>query len=259
LLLAPKPSIGLEYLKEMKLLKYFPELEALIGVKQDPIWHPEGDVWEHNLKVIDEAAEIRDQEFEGGLDSEFEKMAMMLGALCHDFGKPKVTIFKKGRWRSPGHEAVGEKPTLSFLSRITKDQQLIKQVVAYVKDHLKPAMYFKVRSEIKPSAIRRLSLRIDIKKLVRMAKADHFGRTTPDAIEKRFEAGDWLLEQSQKLDVLDNRPKPLLTGKLLISLGMSPGPQMGNLIRESFELQLEDQIKTIEDVVQWAKNKLSHK
>ncbi|MFC1584381.1 CCA tRNA nucleotidyltransferase [Fibrobacterota bacterium] len=257
LLKADKPSIGLEWMKKMDLLRYFPELKALIGVQQDPEWHPEGDVWEHNNRVVDEAALIRDRDIKDEeTDSEFERMSLMLGALCHDFGKPGTTVLKDGHWRSPAHEAEGEKHARSFLARITRDQRLISRVVAYVREHLKPALYYKVRNEIKPSAIRRLSLRVDIDKLVRMARADHFGRTTQDALERRFEAGDWLLEQSRQLNVLDQKPKPILTGKMLLSLGMKPGPRMGQIIGESFELQLDNKLTSQEDVLEWAKDRL---
>ncbi len=257
LLKAQKPSIGLEWLHRMKLLSYFPELEALVGVPQDPEWHPEGDVWEHNNLVVDAAAHIRDTEIDNTVeDEEFEKITLMLGALCHDFGKALTTKKISGRWRSPSHDAVGETPTRSFLSRLTRDQKLTEQVVVYVREHLKPALLYKARHDIKPSAIRRLSLKIDIKKLVRMAKADHFGRTTPDALERSFEAGDWLLSQSEQLKVLDQKPKPLLTGKILISLGMEPGPLMGEIIGECFELQLEGDIVTVEEAMEWGQKRV---
>jgi tRNA nucleotidyltransferase (CCA-adding enzyme) len=215
-------------MRKMDLLRFFPELKALVGVKQDPEWHPEGSVWEHNNLVIDAAAEIRDRDIEADRpDTDLEKTSLMFGALCHDFGKPCTTILKDGRWRSPGHDVAGEKPTRLFMARLTKDTKLTERVVSYVREHLKPALYYKVRHEIKPSAIRRLSLRVNIEKLVRMAKSDHFGRLTQDAMERRFEAGDWLLEQSRLLNVLDEQPKPLLTGKMLLSLGVKPGPIMG--------------------------------
>ena len=59
LLKAKRPSIGLKAVKQLGVLNYFPELKALIGVPQDPKWHPEGDVWTHTLMVLDEAARLR--------------------------------------------------------------------------------------------------------------------------------------------------------------------------------------------------------
>jgi tRNA nucleotidyltransferase (CCA-adding enzyme) len=251
LLKARRPSLGLEWMRKLGLLSYFPELGALIGVQQEPEWHPEGDVWTHNNMVIDEAAKLRRDEY-----GEFDNLALMLGALCHDFGKPAATVFSEGKWRSPGHDVRGEAPTRAFLDRLTRETALVEEVVAFVREHLKPALLYKARADVKPSAIRRLALRVDIEKLVRVARADHFGRTTPDALAREFPAGEWLLEQSRLLNVLAEKPKPFLTGKFLISLGMKPGPEMGKLIAESFELQLEGELPDAEAAQAWARARL---
>jgi len=251
LLKAVRPSLGLEWMRKLGLLSYFPELGDLIGVQQEPEWHPEGDVWIHNNMVIDEAAKLRRDEY-----GEFGNLALMLGALCHDFGKPAATVFSEGRWRSPAHDVRGEAPTRSFLDRLTRETALVEEVVVFVREHLKPALLYKARAEVKPSAIRRLALRVDIEKLVRVARADHFGRTTPDALARQFPAGEWLLEQSRLLNVLDEKPKPYLTGKFLLTLGMKPGPEIGKLIAESFELQLEGDLADMESAQEWARARL---
>jgi tRNA nucleotidyltransferase (CCA-adding enzyme) len=251
LLKADRPSLGMEWLRKLDLLVHFPELQALIGVQQEPEWHPEGDVWTHNNMVLDEAAKLRRDEY-----GEFDNLALMLGALCHDLGKPLTTAFTDGRWRSPAHDVRGEEPTRAFLDRITREAALVETVVGFVREHLKPALLYKARHEVKPSAIRRLALKVDIEKLVRVARADHLGRTTPDALAREFPAGEWLLEQSRRLDVLDNRPKPFLTGKHLLALGMKPGPEMGKVIAESFELQLEGDLADLDAALSWARERL---
>ena len=258
LLKSRKPSIGLEWMDKMDLLRFFPELKALKGVQQDPEWHPEGDVWVHNNMVIDEAARVRDIELaKVENDSDFDKTVLMFSALCHDFGKPATTIKKDGRWRSPAHDVAGDKFTRKFLARMTRDIKLIEQTVAYVREHLKPALLYNARHEVKQSAIRRLSLKVDITGLVRVAKADHFGRTTPDALAREFPAGEWLLEQSRLLNVLDETPKPYLTGKMLLKMGMEPGKHIGDLIKESFEEQLEGRLESEDQAREWARQKLN--
>ncbi len=251
LLKAEQPSLGLEWMRRLGLLEYFPELKALIDVPQEPEWHPEGDVWTHNNMVVDEAAQLRREEY-----GEFDNMALMLGALCHDFGKPMSTSFSEGKWRSPAHDVRGEGPTRTFLARLTHETALVETVVTFVREHLKPALLYKARGDVKPSAIRRLALRVDIDKLVRVARADHFGRTTPDALAREFPAGEWLLEQSRFLNVLESKPKPYLTGKFLLSLGMKPGPEIGRLIAESFELQLEGELGDAMAAEEWARGRL---
>ena len=95
LLLASKPSIGFKFALELGVIeKLFPEMNALLGCQQDPVWHPEGDVWTHNQLVIDQARSRIDD-----LPTP-QKIALMLGAVCHDFGKPATTAFLDGRIRS---------------------------------------------------------------------------------------------------------------------------------------------------------------
>ena len=63
---------------------YFPELEALIGCKQNPHWHPEGDVWTHTLQCMDAYSNEK-------TGDEWEDLVVGFAVLCHDLGKPGTT------------------------------------------------------------------------------------------------------------------------------------------------------------------------
>ena len=250
LLRAERPSIGLEVLRQTKALRFFPELEALIDVPQDPTWHPEGCVWTHTLMVVDEAAKLRVRE-------EKNDLVLMFGALCHDFGKPETTIWKDGHWRSPAHDVLGMQPTEKFLRRLTDEASLIEKVKILVREHLRPSMLYNDREKVTPGAIRRLALRVSIPELLLVAEADHFGRTTEDALRREFPAKQWLLDQASKLDVRDEKPKPFLKGRHLLQLGMRPGPQMGKVLEEAFALQLDGAIVDLDGAKAWANQRLS--
>ncbi len=102
LLLAARPSIGFALGLELGVVgALIPEMAALAGCPQEPEWHPEGDVWVHTLMVVDEMRAAIDD-----LDRA-RRLTMMLGAVCHDFGKPPTTAFIDGRIRSPGPRARG--------------------------------------------------------------------------------------------------------------------------------------------------------
>ncbi len=113
LLKAKRPSIGLKWLYDLGVVdQLFPELKSLVGVPQEPEWHPEGDVDVHTLMVADEARKLID-------DLPYERqVAVMLGAVAHDFGKPPTTQFFDGRWRSHSHDEAGVEPTISFLDTL---------------------------------------------------------------------------------------------------------------------------------------------
>ena len=250
LLRAERPSIGLAILRETKALRFFPELEALIDVPQDPTWHPEGCVWTHTLMVVDEAAKLR-------VGEEKADLILMFGALCHDFGKPETTIWKDGHWRSPAHDVLGMKPTEKFLRRLTDETSLIEKVTVLVREHLRPSMLYNDREKVTPGAIRRLALRVSIPELLLVAEADHFGRTTEDALRREFPARKWLLDQASQLDVHDEKPKPFLQGRHLLQLGMRPGPQIGKVLEEAFALQLDGAIINLEEAKTWANQRLN--
>ena len=92
--------------------RVLPEMTPLAGCEQEPEWHPEGDVWTHTLLVIDQARRLN-----GDLDRA-RLATVMLGAVCHDLGKPATTARIDGRIRSLDHEQAGVAPTLTLLDRL---------------------------------------------------------------------------------------------------------------------------------------------
>ncbi|MBU3914614.1 HDIG domain-containing protein [bacterium] len=250
LLKAEKPSIGFQLADKAGVIeKLFPELYALHAIPQDPEWHPEGDVWAHTMMVIDEAAKLKN-------NNEFHDLSLMLAALCHDFGKPATTSFADGRWRSLKHTEAGVEPTKIFLDRLTNEQKLMDNVMALVKEHLQPAQLFQ-SSKVTDGAIRRLSLRVDIPLLLKVAQADHFGRLDEEARKRVFPAGQWLSERFNELELADaTKVHPILMGRHLLDLGMKPGPKFGLLLNEAFELQLDDNLNSLEDAIEWAKKRI---
>ena len=148
LLKARRPSLGLALLKAWGMLPVVaPELLPLEATPQDPGWHPEGDVWAHTLQVVDEAAALLDDLG----DDRPRQLAVMLGALCHDLGKPATTRFEDGRIRSRGHEEAGLPPTTSLLDRWSVHTLLgydvRAQVLALVAHHLKPGQLYDEREK----------------------------------------------------------------------------------------------------------------
>eukprot|EP00487_Bulimina_marginata_P010930 TRINITY_DN6176_c0_g1_i2.p1 TRINITY_DN6176_c0_g1~~TRINITY_DN6176_c0_g1_i2.p1 ORF type:complete len:138 (+),score=3.66 TRINITY_DN6176_c0_g1_i2:290-703(+) len=123
-------------MKDLGVLKYFPELDALIGCEQDEEYHPEGDVWIHTLMTIDELSRIVKEE---KIEDEYRILYLFYGILCHDLGKPFCSeTTDEGRVTSHKHEALGIEPTISFLSRLTNEKRFIGIVCTLVKNHLAP-------------------------------------------------------------------------------------------------------------------------
>ena len=255
LLQSSRPSVGLEWLRKLGALEQvFPEIQSLIEVPQDPEWHPEGDVFVHTQLVIDRARELID-------DLPYPKqVTVMLAALAHDFGKPATTEFLEGRWRSRGHEEAGVPPAESFLDRInihTIDGYNVRaQVIALVREHLKPGEFYKKRHEVGEGAFRRLARRCEPDLLYRVAKADSLGRNADWVPREQWygaEAQDWFIERTRELDVEQRPPDPILMGRHLLELGIEPGPAMGEITRAVYEMQLDGRVRSLEDAITEAK------
>lgn len=249
LLQARRPSIGFEQLVKLGAVEQlFPEIQALIGVPQEPEWHPEGDVDVHTWLTLDCARELIDD-----LDYP-RRVTVMLAALCHDFGKPSTTEFVDGRTRSRGHEEAGVAPTESFLDRLRiftlEGYDVRAQTVALVRDHLKPGEFHRLRAEIGDGAFRRLARRCELDLLYRVARADSLGRNAPwvpRELRRTAEAQEWFIRRARELEVEQGPPARILLGRHLIEMGVAPGPSMGRTLDAVYEMQLDGRVRDLEE------------
>jgi len=281
LLKADKPSVGLELMQELNILKYYPELEAIMGIPQDSAWHPEGDVWIHTLMTVDAMALIVRSE-ERGVRSEKEFLKFMFAILCHDLGKAVTTTlefdnekimtwtdFQKQKSismeretntphsnvhiRAIGHEAASVPLTQRFMERLTNEQDLIASILPLVEHHLKPSQFY--AQGAKAPAIRRLATKVNIEELVLVAKADFLGRTTEEAKSGVYAAGEWLLEKATALNVKEKPMDNFLQGRDLIGLGLKPSPQFRMILDEVYALQLEGTVSNKEKASEYVKKR----
>jgi tRNA nucleotidyltransferase (CCA-adding enzyme) len=249
LLLAARPSIGFALALDLGVIdKLWPELKALVECPQEPEWHPEGDVWIHTLMVIDQARSRIDDL------PRAQQIAIMLGAVCHDLGKPLTTAFVDGRIRSIDHEAQGVAPASALLDRLNVHSfdgyDVRREVLGMVAHHLKPGEFWKARDKIGDGAFRRLAAKVDLELLARLAKSDCLGRTGD------FDCSvmDWFLERARGLGVEHAPPAPLLLGRHLLALGMKPGPEIGEILKAVYERQLDGEIRTTEEGIEFARS-----
>jgi tRNA nucleotidyltransferase (CCA-adding enzyme) len=249
LLKSEKPSIGLQYFYDLRIAdQLFPELISLVGVPQEAEWHPEGNVDVHTLMVVDEARKLID-------DLDYSRqVTVMLGALCHDFGKPATTKFFDGRWRSHAHDEAGIEPTISFLDKLgifTLDgYDVRKQIIEIVRYHLLPGMFYK--SQPGDGAFRRLARKVETDLLYRVAKADSLGRN-PEWLPKekwfKAEAQEWFIARVRELNIEHEPPQRILMGRHLIELGLEPSAEFKQILDAVYEKQLDGQIQNLDDAI----------
>lgn len=242
LLFSPKPSIGLSLLKEMGGLNFFTPLEKFETTPQDPLSHPEGDVWTHTLMCVDEMAQLR-------TDEPKRDMALMLAALLHDIAKPATTLICDGVINAPHHAREGVIQARTWLWRITEDKSLIEAVLPLILHHGTPRKLYRDRAN--DSNILRLSTQVCIADLILVARADFFGRSFTAERPEFFEAGEWLYERAKELGVLDSPPEPLLRGRDLIALGMKPSARFKTILDAAYTAQLNLEFTTHAQALEW--------
>ncbi len=127
----------IDHLRTTGAIDEYPELAALDGLEQDPLWHPEGDVLTHLGLAANVAASIAD---EVGLVGD-DRYTVVAATMLHDVGKATTSqhrIEQDGSVRivSPGHAEAGAEPTESFLQTIGCQEHLQRKIVPLVVNHM---------------------------------------------------------------------------------------------------------------------------
>ena len=225
LLKAERPSVFFDCMKAAQQLDcWFPELKALIGLEQPSNWHPEGDVWNHTMLVLDAAAALKDKAK--------NPLGFMLAALCHDFGKALTQRIEKGKITFYSHEIEGKPLIERFLRRLTDETELIKYTLNLCELHMRPNSLAAFGSSQK--ALNKLFYAcLDPDALVMLAKADALGcgdREINPATQEYLISG---LESYK-----ETMAKPFVLGADLVKAGLAPGEYFSDLLEYANKLRL---------------------
>ncbi|HKM01754.1 MAG TPA: HDIG domain-containing protein [Sedimentibacter sp.] len=168
ILLDEQPSIYLNTIVNTKMFKEHPfhMLYKLKETEQSPIHHPEGNVWNHTMLVLDWAAKLKNK-------SQNEKI-FMWAALLHDIGKAETTKNKKGKITAYNHETVGADLCVKFLQEFTTDKNFIKEVKNIVRWHMQ---ILHVVKDMHFANIKAMKEETDINEVALLGFCDRMGRT----------------------------------------------------------------------------------
>ena len=252
LLRSKYPSLGIRWLKAIgRLQEILPELAATIGVKQDPSWHPEGDVFEHSMQALDAAAQLP-------VENEHKRLILLYAALCHDLGKVDTSMERDGKIIAHGHAESGIPKAQSLMKRITHNQLLITAVKKMVGYHMIP--YQLVAQQSKPAAYKRLAQKLapnlSMRQLAELVIADKRGRNSQGPVPLKSEPEEvaQFIKKTQEADVLDQKEEPILLGRDITD-EVEVGPRMGELLHKAYEIQIEEGIRDKERLKQRVLNK----
>ncbi len=265
LLLSPRPSKGWEELFKLGALRQiFPELEKLTLCIQDSVFHPERDayghhtVWIHTLITVDQARRLSDLFH---LD-EPKAVTLLLAALFHDVGKPETTRweYKRGRMviTSNGHDISSAKMVKKIFERLKifswNGNDLRKMIPSLIRCHHRASELWQNKKVVTKKAFNRLAADVEgeIELLIYLDAADRAGRAE-NPLQALDRQGRWLLKKFEELNVSRETIQPLIMGRDLIKLGVSPGPFMGKFLKKLYEMQLDNEFETKEKGLRMAK------
>lgn len=232
LLKSDKPSIFFTQLFKMnQLYDYFAYIEELIGIPQNPKYHGEGDVWNHTMLVLDEAAKRRDKVN--------YPLGFMLSALCHDLGKISCTKDVEGKIVAHNHETDGLVFIIAWLVPLSNEYKLIKYVSNMTELHMKVHKLADSKVKMK-SANKILDQAIDPYDLIQLGVCDGLGRIPSIDTEKEF------MERYKVFTEVMS--KPYVMGRDLIEAGLEPGAYFMEVLEYAHKLRLagvskENQLK----------------
>lgn len=219
-----KPSIFFEQLKRMEQLDvWFPEIAALIGIKQNEQYHREGDVWVHTMLVLDNAAAER--------NNAKQPLMFMLSALCHDLGKAVTSsVDDSGITHSYRHESEGLPIVSRFLERLTDNKKLTEYVLNMTEMHMQPNRAAAVKSRIK-STNKMYEKSVEPYDLILLADCDNSGRLPVVTSNRSF-----LMSRLELYYEIMNRP--YVTEKDLTGTGMKICGDLSEVLEYAHKLRL---------------------
>jgi len=241
MLISNFPSSGMNILLDTGLLRIIlPELVWLSGCNQDPVHHPEGDVWEHTMMALD------------NIYPDMKTPALCWGVIMHDIGKPTTTevVVKENETKitSYEHDEVGGKIASEIVRRMKMSNDERLEIVWLVENHMRMLVFLKM-SDYKKAQMVQSPWFVH---LLELARVDDLASCKSDLLDK-------IIQWTQNAPARIWKRRPCIDGHDLIkTCGIRPGPGIGKILEKLLEFEIEGRITSQEmavaEAIQLAKN-----
>src|SRR3954447_5582037 len=234
--LSPNRVRGWDLLDSSGLMRaILPEIEAMKGCEQPPQFHPEGDVFKHTRIMLELLPPV-------------VSLPLVLSVVFHDIGKPPTaTVDEDGRIRFNGHDRIGAEMTGQIMERLRFSRAEIDATVEAVRQH----MVFKDVPNMRVAKLKRFMARPTFEDELELHRVDC---ASSHAMMDNYE---FLLKKKEEFASEPIIPPPLVRGDDLITLGMKPGPKIGEILEAVETRQLEGALKDREEALAWVKGEFS--
>ncbi len=244
ILTRPHAGRGLELLDASGLLpEILPEIAAMKGVEQPPEFHPEGDVFQHTRLMLETMSETACS----ASAPYHNPVVLAFAVLLHDVGKPPTFQRAPDRIRFNDHDRIGAEMAETILRRLRFPNEEIDKIVLCVREHMR----FQFVREMRPAKLKRILARDTFPEELELHRIDCASS------HRNLENYEFLKAKAAELPPEAVKPAPLLNGNDLLALGLTPGPMVGQILREVEELQLEDRLKSRAEALDFAKSRVT--
>jgi putative nucleotidyltransferase with HDIG domain len=235
ILVSPRRVRGFDLLDESGLLReILPEIEKLKGCEQPPQFHPEGDVFVHTRLML-------------SLLPAVVSRPLVLSVLFHDIGKPATfAVDPDGRIRFSGHDKLGAEMTAQIMTGLRFSRAEIEATVEAVANH----MVFKDVQQMRTSKLKRFLARPHIDDELELHRVDC---TSSHGMLDNYEFLNAKREEFASEPLI---PRPLITGRDLIALGLHPSPRFSEILETVQSRQLEGSLGTRDQAMAFVQSEL---
>jgi poly(A) polymerase len=228
---------GLELLDASGLLvEILPEVAALKGVAQPKEFHPEGDVWQHVLRMLDHlpvaAEEVSDP-------------CLPWAVILHDVGKALTRFVDCAGVHFYGHVQKSREVAAEILQRLKFSSAQTETILALIREHM---MFMHVQ-DMRPNRLKRFLRQPAFDLHLELHRMDCLGS------HGMLDNYTFCREKLAALPVEQLNPPRLLTGHDLLARGYLPGPLFKQILRAVEDAQLNGEIQTKEDAERWVEKR----
>ena len=217
---------GLELMAQTEMLReILPEVDAMQGVEQPPRFHPEGDVWQHTLMMMEILSEKKIHR---------ANIVLAWGVLLHDVGKPLSRSEDENGVHFYGHVQHGGKIADEIMNRMKFSRVQRESVLDLILQH----MNFMNVQKMRPARLKRFLRMPDFDLHLELHRLDCL------ASHGMLDNYEFCRNQLENLTLEELHPPRLLTGDDLIALGFTPGKIIGEILRALEDEQMEGRISS---------------
>jgi len=237
-----KPGDALQHLYDLGLLEYIlPEILPMVGQQQPPQFHPEGDVFEHTILMLN----LMEEEPRKATYTERE---LAYTVLLHDVGKPPTARIGPGtdgepRIRFDGHAAVSAEMAEIILTQLKFPSKEKKHIVEAIRGHMR----FMDVQKMRTSTLRKMIGAETFDLEMELHRLDCLGS------HAMLDNYDFVRDYTEEMANEPILPEPWLCGHDLIAMDIKEGKLIGEILKEAYDGQMENRFASRDELLDWVR------